>query len=771
MTTTCARPLNQIPAREWRSKYLELVNWNSYQQRIFDWVQNGSGNAMVGAVAGSGKTSSITGIVAALPATSKIQIVAFNVHIAQQLKQDSRIPKGRVTVSTAHSLGSSVLTGYFGGKLFDPDESKYFQLSKKAVQNLLTERVDYDILNRQNPEEAALKYPVPPPPLTAANHQSEVLAKALRRFIQNVVRFAQMTLTPLNLKDLVGMVDHFGIEVPNSFGALEWGILEAIKVLEAGERLAASQQSISFEDMLWLPNKWDLKLSRKDFLLVDEAQDVNAAMIGLYQRMVDQGARVILLGDERQAIFGFNGSDTESWQSLRQVFSPVELPLSVCYRCPSSHLRLARRIVPEIEDRPNALLGVLEVLHPDRVFELVAPNDLILCRLTAPLIDLCLKLIIRGEHARVRGRNLGKQLADLADTAAGASAYPSEFQQALNDYCFPKIKTLLDDGEESEAESLSDRRLAVTTCFETFGRECRTLKEFGERMKALFTDDEAAIILATIHRAKGDESARVFLLGTNFLPFTFKSTKAWQLKQEWNLVYVALTRAKKELYLVPLARNEKDKEQLPQHLEHPLGGMQLPSNAVDKDEASEETSVKESDEPEAAPMPALPAEAPVVVTPNWKPQIGARAWSETWKTVVIVNRFYTADDSEMAIVERLVGCSCATERVDALQPATDAQIADVENQEPEPVSLVDVAPIPAPIYTPEEQAEIDACIVQELADVLTQCQTYQEVLDLIELFSQFKAAAWALLSREEKARIHALKSAEQQQRCLVASSI
>jgi len=91
MVTTLQRPIHQISSREWRSNYQELFNWNDYQQRIFEWVRNGSGNAMVNAVAGSGKTASITGIVAALPAGAKIQIVAFNRHIAQKLKDDSRM--------------------------------------------------------------------------------------------------------------------------------------------------------------------------------------------------------------------------------------------------------------------------------------------------------------------------------------------------------------------------------------------------------------------------------------------------------------------------------------------------------------------------------------------------------------------------------------------------------------------------------------------------------------------------------------------------------
>lgn len=300
-------------------------------------------------------------------------------------------------------------------------------------------------------------------------------------------------------------------------------------------------------------------------------------MIGLYQQLVGNGARLILLGDERQAIFGFSGSDANSWQSLRKAFNPTELPLSVCYRCPSSHLDLARCIVPQIENRPNAPVGSVEVLHPDKVLETATSGDLLLCRLTAPLIQFCLRLIIGGANARIRGRDIGKQLVELADKAASDRAFPGEFQQALDRHCFPKIEALREDGDDAEAENLSDRHLAITTCFNTFGMECMSLEEFGERIQSLFTDDGASISLSTFHRAKGDEADRVFILGTNFLPFLFKATKAWQEQQEWNLLYVALTRAKQSLYLVPIARSKKDEEYLPRHLAHPLGGLRLPS--------------------------------------------------------------------------------------------------------------------------------------------------------------------------------------------------
>jgi len=502
------------------------------------------------------------------------------------------------------------LTAYFGGNLFDPDERKYFHLAKDAVQRLMSKRVDFDILNRQDPESAALQYPVPPPALNGGTHESEHLAKEMKKFVQEVATFAQLTLTPLHLKDLAGMVKHFAIEVPSRPGVLEWGVHAVIEVLEFGEKLAAEQQCIDFGDMLWLPNRWRLPLPSKQFVIVDEAQDANAAMMGLYQGMVQRGARLILLGDERQAIFGFAGSDANCWQSLRKTFNPTELPLSVCYRCPSSHLKLARRIVPQIEDRPNAPEGVVEVLHPDQVIEQASPGDLILSRLTAPLINCCLKLIIRGHSARVRGRDLGNQLAALADKACGDRFFPGGFKQSINDFCLPQIVALKNNGEESEAESLSDRYLALMTCFKTFGSECQTIDEFCERIESLFTDDEAAIVLSTIHRAKGDEADRVFLLGTNFLPFLFKSTTAWQIKQEWNLVYVALTRAKTHLYLVPIARNKKEEEQLSQYLEHPWGGMQLPKKPFEdpaEDQQESEIEIEPIPDTVLSPVNSQPA--------------------------------------------------------------------------------------------------------------------------------------------------------------------
>ncbi len=67
----------------------------------------------------------------------------------------------------------------------------------------------------------------------------------------------------------------------------------------------------------------------------------------------------------------------------------------------------------------------------------------------------------------------------------------------------------------------------------------------------LFADNGSSpITLATAHRSKGLENERIFLLQPDKMPLTWKGQQDWQLQQEDNLLYVALTRSTAELFLV-----------------------------------------------------------------------------------------------------------------------------------------------------------------------------------------------------------------------------
>jgi ATP-dependent exoDNAse (exonuclease V) beta subunit len=97
-----------------------------------------------------------------------------------------------------------------------------------------------------------------------------------------------------------------------------------------------------------------------------------------------------------------------------------------------------------------------------------------------------------------------------------------------------------------------------------------------EYIEQIFSDGESAINLCTIHRAKGLEADRVWIIDPKSLPHIWKGQKAWQKEQEDNLLYVALTRAKKQLFIVGHAgwvKLDGIHEQKPRSFDLVLGGM------------------------------------------------------------------------------------------------------------------------------------------------------------------------------------------------------
>ena len=69
-------------------------------------------------------------------------------------------------------------------------------------------------------------------------------------------------------------------------------------------------------------------------------------------------------------------------------------------------------------------------------------------------------------------------------------------------------------------------------------------------LERLFSDNEKkGVVLSTIHKSKGLEADNVFILDVNLIPSKYATTKD-QLKQERNLLYVAITRAKNKLIYI-----------------------------------------------------------------------------------------------------------------------------------------------------------------------------------------------------------------------------
>ncbi len=499
----------------------EGINWSSEQQDIFEAIVTSDRHIMIGAVAGSGKTTSIIGVVAKimmwekqLGTEIKVGVRTFNSHIADEL--NTKLPS-KVKATTAHALGLSVMIGYYGSP-FKINEHKY----KNIAKHVLSDTTD-----------------------------------AIREYVLSVVSMMQLTLTDRNQEAMEAMIDHFDLKCDEDVSQLPiYNWVDAIlnKGIEEAENL-----NLDFADCLWLPNILPVKVPQKHILIIDEFQDTNAAMLGLYVKAVADGGRLIVFGDERQAIMGFGGSDTEAWGRFKARFNPLELPLTTCYRCPVSHLDLARAIVPSIRPRTNAPEGVYEIVDPNDLVAKLRPRDLVISRYAAPLVSLAMELVQANKQVKIRGIEIGENLSSIIKSAKPAF---NDFAADLEAYKGKRLAKL--DGDS--ADIFKDKISAILHFYNTYKHDVVDTQSLLDRIGMTFanTFDTDSIILSTIHKAKGSEAKNVYILECNKLPCL--GAKGWQNEQEINLQYVALTRAKEGLYLVP---------ETSQYVSQVFGGMRL----------------------------------------------------------------------------------------------------------------------------------------------------------------------------------------------------
>ncbi len=92
-------------------------------------------------------------------------------------------------------------------------------------------------------------------------------------------------------------------------------------------------------------------------------------------------------------------------------------------------------------------------------------------------------------------------------------------------------------------------------CFNGF--KPKRVDELCKKIEELFSTTKSGVTLSTVHKAKGLENDRVFILRPDLLPLKRENQQPWEKMQELNLKYVAITRAKKALFFVEA---NKDKE-------------------------------------------------------------------------------------------------------------------------------------------------------------------------------------------------------------------
>lgn len=493
------------------------------QQAVFDFVADPvAGNAIVTAVAGAGKT---TTIVKALDFMSGyVFLGAYNTKMASELKERVSGRPG-VMAGTFHSAGFRQLKFSYKNAALRLDDKKCLEIADEIVK----EREDLDGMQ---------------------GTVARVVSMAKQRGLG--------ALCDMNDNAVWDeMIDHFGLDenLPEGFRR-DQVIAFSRAVLR---RSNATVEVIDYDDMVYLPLLRNLKMLQNDWVLIDEAQDTNPTRRALAKKMLKPGGRLIAVGDPHQAIFGFTGADNDSLEIIGREFNCVELPLTITYRCPKAIVEHARQWVSHIEAHESAPEGEVGMMHLSRtrdgamnwtpLIEAARAGDAILCRNNKYLVSACFAFIRAGVSAKIEGRAIGQGLISLTNRWKVRTL--DALSDRLQAYASKEIEKALAAKQEQRADRVADQvdtlMVLIERCREDGSNSVDALKVLVDR---LFSDDvssKAMVTLCSAHRSKGLEWDRVFLLGrSELMPSPF-ARQPWQMEQEINLIYVAVTRAKQTL--------------------------------------------------------------------------------------------------------------------------------------------------------------------------------------------------------------------------------
>ncbi len=509
---------------------------------------------LVIAAAGSGKTSVLTARIAYLirkrkVSSKKILALAFTKAAAGEMEERMKKLFGiSIRFATFHSLGLSILSKY-GDKdcnlLCEENLTNYLEnifILLLQDSSFISDLVNYlNHIDSNNHIDTKIKV------LILENKKFHVWVKERKQKADRMIRdFEEIKIDLYDLlgilyemkgdiKEICSQVGTFiklaksnflsvkniknrlrrnkYTETQKSFGKI------AVRIYEKYQEQLTSSKQIDFNDMInkaikVVQNNLEKFRGKYSHILVDEFQDISNQRAKLIKCFVNKNSKTKLfcVGDDYQSIYRFAGSEIDFFVNFHRFFPrPTKTFLSTNYRCARKIIEASNKVIKN---------------NKKQVKKTVVP------------------------FSKSKGDIF---LYEMKDT----SRYARKLQ---NRYVFNKVKTLLQEGIDKE-------EIMIISRFN------HTLNELREKLKKsrikVVNDNASGIRLTTAHSAKGLEAEHVFLLsltkGKYGFPCEVKDPQVLdiaknrkvegKLDEERRLFYVALTRAKKCLYLF----TQKDK--------------------------------------------------------------------------------------------------------------------------------------------------------------------------------------------------------------------
>jgi superfamily I DNA/RNA helicase len=340
-------------------------------------------------------------------------------------------------------------------------------------------------------------------------------------------------------------------EVPTTITP-ERVIEDCAKIYQQSIIAAKYDGKIDFNDMILLPLLPEFAQGKSygqyDWVMVDEAQDTSDTRRLLALAVLKNGGRFVAVGDPSQSIYLFAGASLGAMDKIKCATGAIELPLNITYRCPQSVVKMANQWVPDFIAHESAPEGIIRNIRHDKFWmEKLTSRDVILCRNTRPLVGIAGRLRDNGMQCVVEGQS-GKALIGLATKWGDIEI--RDLLMNLEAYREKEYAKWLDKGKEDKAEWVNEK-VGILSDIARGLPEDDSINKLVEKIEYTFGEGQYQgkdiLRLCTIHRSKGREWDRVYLIGRNrYMPSKW-ATKEHEIQQETNLSYVAVTRTKEEL--------------------------------------------------------------------------------------------------------------------------------------------------------------------------------------------------------------------------------
>ena len=428
------------------SKYNDFTP-SSYQQQLISFVMKGTGNGIVQAVAGSGKT---TTIMQAMNELRKQHGTLTN-PITDNLKSDySGITfESGTTHSVCNRAGRKMPHQVFGGKTMHLINGGYNKSFYTKDQSGQSRKVTLPNIEPKIPEIQKFVHNA----CIRVGEDATVSAKNYRtgQTYQKDSKLAYVSINTFKniVKTLVSTMKNCGVGIFDNRPMTEdtareiydyyfqspflkkkraevWGMIEnqvfpfAIKILKEGSKMKSFWD---FDDMFYMPALYDLSFEKYDFIFLDECQDTNLVTQKLIEKMLTPSGRVVAVGDVAQAIYAFRGADADAMTEFKNRFNAITIPLSLCYRCGTRIIQKTNEIYNEydrsfpytqiksLDESPRGLVNHypvgLDQMTREMALELFNNQTGVICRKNAPLMGLVVKLFTWGIPANFLGRSEG----------------------------------------------------------------------------------------------------------------------------------------------------------------------------------------------------------------------------------------------------------------------------------------------------------------------------------------------------------------------------